>query len=65
MRFQNKKVSGTLLYAKTNKGMTFDNNYLMSGNQISVKTLDLNVEFNDFRRQLNLIAENYFEIKRY
>lgn len=39
------KVSGMLLYAKTDEMIQPDNIYQMSGNQISVKTLDLNQEF--------------------
>ena len=31
----------------------------MNGNRISVKTLDLNLEFADIVSQLNFIAENY------
>ncbi|WP_336433283.1 hypothetical protein [Eubacterium pyruvativorans] len=39
------QVSGMLLYAKTDEDLVPDNVYHMSGNQISVKTLDLNQEF--------------------
>ena len=38
-------VSGVLLYAKTNEEIVPDNKYMMSGNCICVKTLDLNTEF--------------------
>lgn len=39
----NKKVvSGMMLYAKTDDEIQFDLTYFMSGNKISVKTLDLN-----------------------
>lgn len=34
-----------LLYAKTDDAIQPDNSYIMSGNRISVKTLDLNVSF--------------------
>ena len=34
-----------LLYAKTEEAITPDCSYVMSGNKISVKTLDLNKEF--------------------
>lgn len=34
------EVSGMLLYAKTNQGVQPDFEYHMSGNRISVKTLD-------------------------
>ena len=49
-------VSGMLLYAKTDESIAPDNTYLMSGNRISVKTLNLNCGFDDIRRQLDMIA---------
>ena len=36
-----------LLYAKTDEQIIPDNEYHMSGNKISVKTLDLNLDFSD------------------
>ena len=57
------KVSGMLLYARTDEAIQPDNVYQMSGNQISVKTLDLNREFSEIAAQLNEIAANHFEIK--
>ena len=51
-------VSGMLLYAKTDEQVQPDGSYLMSGNRISVKTLDLNREFVDVAEQLNRIAVN-------
>ena len=36
------EVSGMLLYARTNESIQPDSDYVMSGNMISVKTLDLN-----------------------
>lgn len=51
-------VSGMLLYAKTDDDIQPDNEYMMSGNKISVKTLDLNQEFNLIKKQLdNIIIE--------
>ena len=47
-------VSGMLLYAKTDEQIVPDNTYQMSGNQISVKTLDLNCGFDKIREQLEL-----------
>lgn len=35
-----------------------DNSYMMSGNRISVKTLDLNCSFSLIAAQLNAIADN-------
>ena len=46
-------VSGMLLYAKTDEQIFPDNTYQMSGNQISVKTLDLNCGFDKIREQLD------------
>lgn len=53
------EVAGMLLYAKTDEDVVPDNEYLMSGNRISVKTLDLNVEFDKIREQLDSIAKEY------
>ena len=54
------KVSGMLLYAKTDETIQPDNEYQMSGNKISVRTLDLNCEFAIIAEQLNSIAKNHF-----
>ena len=53
-------ISGMLLYAKTDEKEYPDYVYNMSGNHISVKTLDLNVEFEEIRKQLDNIVEKYF-----
>ena len=50
-------VSGVLLYAKTDEEVVPDNDYLMSGNRISVKTLDLNKDFSCIAEQLNTLVE--------
>ena len=39
------KVSGMLLYAKTNQSIQPDSDYLIDENLISVKTIDLNQDF--------------------
>jgi len=52
-------VSGVLLYAKTDEEITPDNSYLMDGNRISVKTLDLNKDFEGIRSQLDKIADEW------
>lgn len=49
-------VSGMLLYAKTDEELVPDNEYRMSGNRISVRTLDLNQRFDKIRTQLDLAA---------
>ena len=54
------EVAGMLLYAKTYDGVYPDEEYQMSGNIISVKTLDLNQEFDDISEQLKNIAVNFF-----
>lgn len=53
-------VSGMLLYAATDDAIQPDNSYQMSGNKISVKTLDLNRNFSEIAKQLNAIVEEYF-----
>lgn len=50
-------VSGMLLYAKTDEQIQPNNEYTMSGNKISVKTLDLNCDFEMIKEQLNQIAQ--------
>ncbi|MCI8485032.1 MAG: 5-methylcytosine-specific restriction endonuclease system specificity protein McrC [Lachnospiraceae bacterium] len=55
------KVSGMLLYAKTEERITPDCSFVMGGNKISVKTLDLNKEFSLIKAQLDQIAEEHFE----
>ena len=55
-------VSGMLLYAKTDEEILPNNEYRMSGNKISVKTLDLNCDFNEIVVQLNKIVDSHFTI---
>lgn len=52
-------VSGMLLYAKTEEQITPNSDFWMGGNQISVKTLDLNEPFSTISSQLNHIMEDY------
>jgi 5-methylcytosine-specific restriction enzyme subunit McrC len=54
------RVSGMLLYAATDEAIQPDNSYQMSGNKISVKTLDLNQVFSEIATQLNAIVEEHF-----
>ncbi len=56
------KVSGMLLYAKTDEEIYPNNVYQMSGNQITVSTLDLNKPFAEIAEQLNTIAETHFDL---
>lgn len=57
------KVSGMLLYARTDEEIQPDNVYQMHGNQITVKTLDLNLPFTEIRKQLNQFVESHFELQ--
>lgn len=56
-------VSGMLLYAKTEEEIQPNHVYQMHGNQITVKTLDLNLPFVDIAKQLNEIAESHFNFE--
>ena len=53
-------VSGMLLYAATDEAIQPDNSYQMSGNKISVKTLDLNRDFLEIVAQLKAIVNENF-----
>ena len=53
------EISGMLLYAKTNSEIQPDSDYVMGGNRISVKTLDLNQEFGVIKDQLDTIVYEY------
>ena len=54
------EVSGMLLYARTDEAILPNNTYRMSGNKISVKTLNLNCDFLEIAKQLNDIATEHF-----
>lgn len=56
------EVSGMLLYAKTDESVLPNYSYMMSGNKISVRTLDLDCDFNQVALQLNAIVEEHFEL---
>ena len=49
--FTDNEVGGLLLYARTADEIQPDADFSMSGNKISVKTLDLNKPFDDIRKQ--------------
>lgn len=55
-------VSGMLLYAATDEAIQPNNIYQMSGNKISVKTLDLNRDFSEIAAQLNAIVDEHFHV---
>ena len=54
------EVSGLLLYAQTEADIHPDFNFEMSGNQISVKTLNLNQNFEGIKAELNQIVVERF-----
>lgn len=54
------EVSGMLLYAKTDEEIYPNNEYQMSGNTITVRTLDLNCDFEVISKQLNAIADAFY-----
>lgn len=56
------KVSGMLLYAATDEAIQPNHSYMMSGNRISVKTLDLNQPFKNITEQLDSIVHDHFDI---
>lgn len=63
MATQPHEVSGMLLYAKTDETIYPNNKYQMSGNKISVKTLDLNLDFDGIAAQLNGIVDEHFGLQ--
>ena len=53
------EVGGMLLYARTTQSIQPDSDYVIDGNMISVKNLDLNQDFEVIKGQLDSIAEDY------
>ena len=62
LRDRDHKVSGMLLYAKTDEEIYPDNVYQMHGNQITVRTLDLNQPFAEIAGQLDEIVKLHFNL---
>lgn len=54
------KVAGMLLYAKTDSDIVPSADFSTGGNRISVKTLNLDANFGEIKRQLDKIADDYF-----
>ena len=54
------KVAGMLLYARTDEEIYPEKEYRMSRNQIGVRTLNLDGDFDMIKNQLNEIAEKFF-----
>ena len=53
-------VSGMLLYAQTDEDVIPNNTYQMSGNQISVRALNLNQDFSGIAEHLDSIVTSFF-----
>ena len=62
LALESHEVSGMLLYAKTDDTHQPDPKepYLMSGNKIMVRTLDLNCDFEQVKKQLDDIIKELF-----
>ena len=56
------EVSGMLLYAKTDEDIYPNNEYQMSGNRVTVRTLDLNCDFENITAQLDSIVKTHFDL---
>ena len=61
MRKEQHEVSGMLLYAKSDDTHQSDPKeaYLMSGNKIMVRTLNLNCNFTQIKQQFDKIVQDY------
>ena len=55
------EVAGMLLYAEVKDDLRLNNDYMMSGNKISVKTLNLDADFELIKEQLDNIVYEYFD----
>lgn len=64
MADQPHEVSGMLLNAKTDEDIYPENTYRMSGNRIKVRTLNLDGAFDSIKKQLDGIAEKYFDMSK-
>lgn len=54
------EVAGMLLYAQNADNYLIKNDYYMSGNKISVQSLDLNCDFIEIKNQLDKISNSFF-----
>ena len=57
------EVAGMLLYAKTDELVLPNKEYLMSGNKITVRTLNLDCNFQEIAAQLDGIADDFFGVR--
>lgn len=60
LREKQHNVSGLLLYAQTDEEIQPDGNYIMSGNRVSVHSLDLNRDFLEISKELNTIISSFY-----
>lgn len=60
LRSDHHQVAGMLLYAKTDEEVAPDGVYQMSGNTITVRTLDLNQDFCNISADLDAIYSRFF-----
>ncbi len=58
------RVSGMLLYARTDEQLQPDNEYVLSGNKVSVKTLNLNTSFDAIKKSLDEIVMMHFQVSK-
>ena len=56
---QSKLVDGMLLYAKTAEGTIPNEQYVLDGSRISVRSLDLNLPFRNISEQLDLFVTDW------
>lgn len=54
------EVAGVLLYAKTQESVVPDQNFKLLGNSFSLRTLDLNTDFEIIKQQLDSLAYSNF-----
>jgi len=52
-------VDGILLYAMTDEDEPVNVNYILNGNRIGVRTIDLNMKFMYIRKQLDDIIKEW------
>ena len=53
------RVKGMLMYARTDERLLPDGDYHMSGNEISIRSLDLSCDFEGIRAQLDEVIEKF------
>ena len=53
------RVKGMLMYARTDERLLPDGDYRMSGNEISIRSLDLSCDFEGIRAQLDEVIEKF------